>query len=248
VTRAGVSLLLLLAANGVILDAARPRMAPAATGIPGPELGTPDSTGVLTPPRPTVVVELIVRPGQFREWFLQQVRQEAEAIWQKNDVTIAWHGGPPNACAPLLRVWLARTQRRSVLGDSAMGSILFDHGVPLPVIHLSVENVEALIRAVPLLAAAPPIHDAQLARALGRTLAHEIGHYVLSRQTHERRGLMRATWPIQEAVAADRRNFDLMPDQRAFAVERLAAERAACGDAENVDDGVIDRPGRLRAD
>jgi len=129
-----------------------------------------------------------------------------------------------------------------------MGSILFDHGVPLPVIHLSVENVEALIGAVPVLTAAPPVHDVQVARALGRTLAHEIGHYVLSRQTHERRGLMRATWPIQEAVAADRRNFELLPAQRAVVMEHLAAERVACGDAENVDGGVIDRPGQLRAD
>jgi hypothetical protein len=129
-----------------------------------------------------------------------------------------------------------------------MGSILFDHGVPLPVIHLSVENVEALMGTVSLTAAAPPIHDAQVARALGRTLAHEIGHYVLSRQTHERQGLMRATWPIQEAVAADRRTFYLMPDQRAFAMERLAAERAACGDARDVDGRVVDRPGQVRAD
>jgi len=247
-TRAGASLFLLLAVYGVTLDAARPRTVPAETSVSAPGSDTPNSPGVLASGNPTVPVELIVGHGQFREGFLTQVRQEAEAIWRKSGVTIVWRGGPPNACDSPLRVWLARTQKPSVVPDVAMGSILFDHGVPLPVIHLSVENVEALIRAVPLLAAAPPIHDAQLARALGRTLAHEIGHYVLSRQTHERRGLMRATWPIQEAVAADRRNFDLMPDQRAFAVERLAAERVACGDAENVDGGVIDRPGQLRAD
>ena len=209
-----VLLLCLLSASGAILDAAPPRTAPVEAGVASQN--------------PTVPVELIVRHGQFREGFLQQIRQEAEALWQKSGVTLVWRGGSPSACDPPLRVWLSRTPGRSVAGDTAMGSILFDHGVPLPVIHLSVENVEALLRFIPLTDTSPAIHDLQVARALGRTLAHEIGHYVLSRETHEREGLMRATWPIQEAVAAGRRTFELLPEQRAAAIERLAAQQVAC--------------------
>jgi hypothetical protein len=110
-----------------------------------------------------------------------------------------------------------------------MGSILFTQGVPLPAIYLSVENVEALMRKAQLESAGGPLRDLLVARALGRTLAHEVGHYVLSRQTHVRRGLMRATWPIQEAVAGDRQKFELTPDQRAAAIQRLAAEPKDCG-------------------
>ena len=247
-TRAAASLLLLLAANGVILDAARPRTVPSETGASVPGADKAISPDALASVNPTVPVELIVRPGQFREGFLRQIRQEAEAIWQKNGVTIVWRGGSPSACDPPLRVWLARTQKRSVVPDAAMGSILFDHGVPLPVIHLSIDNVEALIRSIPLTADISAIHDLQVARALGRSLAHEIGHYVLSRQTHERQGLMRATWPIQEAVAPGRRDFELMPEQRAAALERLAAGRSACDSAEVAGGGVIDPPGQGRAD
>jgi len=246
-TRAGASLFFLLAVYGVTLDAARPRTVPAETSVSAPGSDTPNSPGALASGNPTVPVELIVGHGQFREGFLTQVRQEAEAIWRKSGVTIVWRGGPPNACDSPLRVWLARTQKPNVVPDVAMGSILFDHGVPLPVIHLSVENVERLLRSVPLTAEGPALHELQVARALGRSLAHEIGHYVLSRQTHERKGLMRATWPIQEAAGADRRNFELMPDQRAAAIERLAAERVAC-DGADAGGGAIDPPGQGRAD
>jgi hypothetical protein len=230
----------------VILDAARPRTAPVEAGVPVSGIDVQNAKGVLASRTPTLPVELIVRHGQFREGFLQQIRQEAEALWRKNGVTIVWHAGSPSACDPPLRVWLARTPGRSIVGDNAMGSILFDHGVPVPVIHLSVENVEALLRSVPFTDTSPAMHDLQVARALGRTLAHEIGHYLLSRETHDRQGLMRATWPIQEAVAAERRNFELMPEQRAAAIERLAAGQVACNGTHDVDGRVTDSsvPGR----
>jgi len=234
-TRAAASFLLLLAAHGATLDAARPRTVPSETALPAPGVDTSTSPGVLASGNPIVPVQLIARSGQFREQFVQQIRQEAEAIWQRSGVTIVWRGGAPSACDAQLKVWLARTAQRRVVPQAAMGSILFDHGVPLPLIHLSVENVEILLRSVPSTSISPAIHDTQVARALGRALAHEIGHYVLSRQTHERQGLMRASWPIQEAVAPDRRSFELMPDQRAAALGRLAAERAACAGADAVD-------------
>ncbi|HET9268537.1 MAG TPA: hypothetical protein VFO31_10250, partial [Vicinamibacterales bacterium] len=51
--------------------------------------------------------------------------------------------------------------------------------------------------------------DRDLARALGRVLAHEIGHVLLAARGHGRSGLMRATFRAEELAGRDRRPFRL---------------------------------------
>jgi hypothetical protein len=48
-----------------------------------------------------------------------------------------------------------------------------------------------------------------MGRALGGVLAHEIGHGLLGADSHQRRGLMRATLPATELVAHRRRGYTL---------------------------------------
>jgi hypothetical protein len=51
--------------------------------------------------------------------------------------------------------------------------------------------------------------DGELGRALGRVLAHEIGHVLLGPPHHDRTGLMRAVLPANELSEPDRRPFRL---------------------------------------
>ena len=60
-------------------------------------------------------------------------------------------------------------------------------------------------------------HDALVGRALGRALAHELGHYVLQTKAHSTRGLMRASWPSGAFLSPDDRLFTLSPSERADA-------------------------------
>lgn len=57
------------------------------------------------------------------------------------------------------------------------------------------------------------LHNLIVGRALGRALAHEIGHFLLRTRYHSPTGLMRALQPITSLVAADRLCFTLSPDE-----------------------------------
>ena len=60
-----------------------------------------------------------------------------------------------------------------------------------------------------------------LARAMGRALAHEIGHYLLGSKVHTGRGLMRAMHSASDFFGADRASFALDAAQRQAVAARL---------------------------
>jgi hypothetical protein len=60
-----------------------------------------------------------------------------------------------------------------------------------------------------------------LGRAMGRALAHEIGHYLLASKLHTARGLMQASHTASEFFGADRRSFAIDAAQRQAVAARL---------------------------
>jgi len=64
-----------------------------------------------------------------------------------------------------------------------------------------------------------------LARAMGRALAHEIGHYLFGSKTHSARGLMQATHSAAQFFGYERNAFTVDTAQRQVAVDRLRQER-----------------------
>lgn len=74
------------------------------------------------------------------------------------------------------------------------------------------------------------MHDAELARALGRVLAHELGHVLLAVPGHAPKGLMRRTFSPGDLAAPDRLRFSLTANDVSrlrSRVRMLNAER--CG-------------------
>lgn len=55
------------------------------------------------------------------------------------------------------------------------------------------------------------LRDQIIARALGRALAHEVGHYVLRSPHHTATGLMRATYRAATLAMPERTDFTLTP-------------------------------------
>jgi hypothetical protein len=105
--------------------------------------------------------------------------------------------------------------------SGALGSIRFTaDGVPDSIIALDYAAVVRLAtgaRTMGVEAQLWPtkLRDQVIARALGRALAHELGHYVLRSPHHTATGLMRATYHASMLAAPERQDFTLTaPDEQ----------------------------------
>jgi hypothetical protein len=112
-------------------------------------------------------------------------------------------GGPPGAAKDQLRLGSTTFRDRS--------------GVAEPTLRLSVNSVKRLVdrtrwagRLVDDWPSA--IRHELVGRALGRVLAHEIGHFLLAWRRHTPHGLMRAEFGSIELLEHDRRLFVLPAD------------------------------------
>jgi hypothetical protein len=166
------------------------------------------------PPHRTLVVWLIHRCGPATTCLPSRIvgsmRTETERVWSPLDVRLAWidsvgaaathsagitvmleEGDYPESWASRDMVLAALTQPAASCGWG--------------VAHVWVRQIErhtALIRhrdhSLATLPAA--LADTLLSRALGRALAHEIGHYLLGTHEHTARGLMRARFTPQDLI------------------------------------------------
>ena len=96
-----------------------------------------------------------------------------------------------------------------------MGWIRFTEAGPEPSIHLSRAGVEELLlHTAGSNSLTRFTHETLVARALGRALSHELGHYLLRSPTHTSRGLMRAAWSSEDFFGIHRSRFELTAAQQ----------------------------------
>jgi hypothetical protein len=159
---------------------------------------------------------------------VQSLQDEASAIWDPYAVTLRWPGTAGSiVCSHLQGSLEVIIDQRPVpkggSGVSVLGStrIAPDWSDQFP-IHLDREATERLLaslpaqRLVPLLGR-PHIGPADVGRALGRVLAHEIGHVVLDAPGHQSWGLMRPSFVAEDLCGRLRRGYTLSARE----VERL---------------------------
>jgi len=156
--------------------------------------------------------------------------EEVEALFRSAGVRFIWRRGDhlPRA----LRVVIdaepgpARAARDGV---TALGWLVFENGVPTREIHLSYANAARFLEASREVVGL--IHQKTLAerdllmgRALGRALAHELGHYLLATTVHTSKGLLKASRTAQEFFAVDRSPFAMNAVERGRIVARVREE------------------------
>ena len=175
----------------------------------------------------------------------QAMLQEADAIWRTHGVAIIAPGAdrtmaPPSADARLT-VELARPSPPAPAPGTRerLGAIVFDHeNMPATTLTIDVAAVTATVTRVRLggrlFEQWPPAwRDTLVGRALGRVLAHEIGHYLLASRVHTPDGLMRAAFGGDELLRPGRGGFAVPARDLPRLRTRLAGLGRASSLAEN---------------
>jgi hypothetical protein len=151
---------------------------------------------------------------------LSSMTSEVDVIWKPHGVRIHWTGDVGRVQCPSI-AWFFEVhvsdepRRRSTARPLALGTtwvsppttrqsvIYVDYAATRRVLgSLSADWLNRILGRRELTAP-------DEGRALGRVLAHEIGHGLLGVTRHERRGLMRATFIANELVGHWRRGYTL---------------------------------------
>jgi hypothetical protein len=156
-------------------------------------------------------------------------KKEVAAIWSIYGVELIWSDEACDAALDL-EVVIAGREPGTVLDGSlsVLGTATVDReGLVQGPIHISLETIEWLLQHRTDIV--PVLHDRELGRALGRVLAHEIGHVLLGVPTyHDSKGLMRAQMPLPELLRFDRKGLQLTE----ASVRRLHDHMARAAEAQ----------------
>jgi len=160
--------------------------------------------------------------------------------WRPYGLTLEWAGAQDGGMAPdRVDAWIAAVDGMKPSPGGEMGQVLFNHGIPRPLIRISIDAVIAWVQRQQstLFQTTGVFHFPTLgdtaalsARALGHIAAHELGHFVLGRNSHARSGLMDAQWKWNGVQATRLLNLESLPLDAANAstLKARLAEAASC--------------------
>jgi hypothetical protein len=198
---------------------------------------TPAASTTTIPP---TIVD-ITTAARLSPYLLARICAEAGAIWRQAGVTFAWRRTPRSAAGAggvetgpvvgdVLRLTIGSDRGVGRDGRLPLGWIVFDPATgPQQDIYLSHANALTMLedaRGVVGVVDQMPIaqRETLLARALGRALAHELGHYLLASKAHTAAGLMKASLTAVELFSPDAGAMRIEPAQRRAVAARLSAD------------------------
>jgi hypothetical protein len=189
---------------------------------------------------PPIAVDVTIAPD-VPVTLVTRVLEETDAVWRASGLTFVWNRhradrsitialSGPAACRALdVVIGHNRGAALDIERESkmALGWIVFDGpDVPAHEIYLSYENAlafmagsRAVVGVIEQMTLAE--REMKLARAMGRALAHEIGHYLLASKGHTRDGLMQAVHTASEFFGYQRTGFAIDAAQRQTVADRL---------------------------
>jgi hypothetical protein len=154
-------------------------------------------------------------------------RQEASDIWHDYGVEILWDRYAEPALHFEVVIIRGKTEYVASSSFAVLGRTEIDRdgGVVGP-IRVNYEAIEQLLEFRDT--SSPLLHEREVGRALGRVLAHEIGHALLGLPAvHDTEGLMRLSIPVDDLVSPDRRFLQLSD----ASINRLRRRVQCLGDA-----------------
>jgi len=178
-------------------------------------------------------IEVFAEPG-VTDALLRRICAETDAIWGAAGITLDWQRGRQNdhSTSQHLMVTIDDSRTTAPEARQALGWIAFTPEGPNPSIHLSLASTEDLLRGVTTISNMTIAgHEMMVGRALGRALAHEIGHYLLKSKVHASHGLMRAVWPSDGFFSISRRGLEITAQERETAIDHLRIDALIHGDS-----------------
>jgi hypothetical protein len=149
---------------------------------------------------------------------VRALKGETAARWSGYGVRLVWNSTATCDAADMLAIVVIHRESEpaGALGtDEVLGTTHIDEGGviagPIDIWEPAVRSVLAARPAEQRIEAAlfPAAAETELGRALGRVLAHELGHVLLAAPTHRKDGLMRARFRAGDLGAVDPSPFAL---------------------------------------
>jgi hypothetical protein len=180
--------------------------------------------------------------------------QEATAIWAPYDVELRWQSPLCTVEDASFEVRIERHLTRArgnrlVLGATRLQLTNIDR-IPVVVDYDATEEMIGSLTVGQLVTLVGhwPVGPQELGRALGRIIAHEIGHVLLGLPNHQRQGLMRPLFGPTELVFPTRWQYTLSPLELARLRHRkgwIITNRNRVGSADHDEDELpADRHGQ----
>ena len=170
----------------------------------------------------TVHVNLVIDRSINSETLPLVAKAEVEEIWRPYGVQIEWEDPDKTAALCLQALVDRRRPHRTENGTVVLGNTVVHSGAGAQApIRISYDTIDALVEddfRTPRL-----MHEYEVAIALGRVLAHEIGHVLLGAPAyHDEVGLMRPNFPSNEFTPSERSRFTLSERSAARLRRRIA--------------------------
>jgi len=139
---------------------------------------------------------------------------EAAAIWSARGVRV--DGDEPRAPTVLTVVATAASPAPRGVRPPLAAITFAPDGTPAPRVVLYLSEIRRLLEGVRFLGLEesrwpPDLRETIVGRAVGRVLAHEIGHYLLRSRGHTETGLMRSFQRAEDLVGLPRAPFTPAP-------------------------------------
>src|SRR5882757_6065157 len=143
------------------------------------------------------------------------LKDETEGLWRPYGVQIEWVDAQLGDVAADGFSVEAVIERRTDRPEDSDRAVLGRASVPMDAVGAGPIRVSFNATERMLLrrhASGPFVAEREMGRALGRVLAHEIGHVLLAVRNHDHTGLMRAVFSPVELGSPDRESFRLSRD------------------------------------
>jgi hypothetical protein len=199
------------------------------TSLAAAALAASPAAAASTPSAPPPMVVTVAAIADVPPSLVSRVLEEADAIWHPTGLAFVWRRVPRSAVIRLdqdpfdascgLRVVIGDARGEANANRLPLGWIQFDHQHPAQEIYVSYQNAVDFMAGAsgvtgPVSRMPPAEKEIKLARAMGRALAHELGHYLLASKVHTQRGLMQANHTATDFFDYSRHGFDIDAAQR----------------------------------